>query len=106
MMSKVRIVVVFVKGRGANEWRERVVITQACSFNSNIWRCPFLFFIYFVYLFMRDRDREAEAEEEAVSPRSRDPNTGLNPWTLGPRPKPKADAQPPEPPGHPRDVCF
>ena len=63
-----------------------------------------LFTYLFVYLFigMRNRERlrvstsravEAEAEGEAGSPRSREPDAGLDPRTPGSRPEPNADAQ-------------
>ena len=34
----------------------------------------------------------------------REPNVGLDPWTLGSCPEPKADAQPLSHPGAPREV--
>jgi len=54
----------------------------------------FFFFKDFIYLFIheRQRERETEAEGEAGSPRSREPDAGLNPRTLGSQPELKADA--------------
>jgi len=40
----------------------------------------------------RGSGRQREREKEAGSPPSREPDAGLDPRTLGSRPKPKADA--------------
>ena len=40
----------------------------------------------------------AEGEVEAESPLGREPDTGLDPGTVGARPEPKADTQPTDPP--------
>ena len=55
------------------------LINEANSFFSD-------FFNDFIYLFDRQRSqvgREAGREEEAGSPRSREPDMGLDPRTLG-----------------------
>jgi len=58
-----------------------------------------LFFFFFKILFFYQRERgkaqagRAAGEGEAGSPLSKEPGVGLNPRTLGSRPKPKADAQ-------------
>jgi len=45
-------------------------------------------------------------EGEAGFPRSREPNAGLDPRTLGSRPEPKADAERPSHPGAPAVVLL
>ena len=51
--------------------------------------------IFNIYLFMRDtkRKRQRHRQREKQAP-SVEPDAGLDPRTLGSRPKPKADAQP------------
>ena len=65
-------------------------------FLSNI---PFKKKILFIYLKESERERAwagrgKEEEREADSSLSREPDTGLNPRTLGPLPEPKADTEP------------
>ena len=44
---------------------------------------------------MRDVEREAETQAKGMQAPCREADVGLNPGTLGSRPEPKADAQPP-----------
>ena len=46
-----------------------------------------------IYLFVTDTQREAETWREKQAPR-REPDVGLDPWTPGSCPEPKADTQP------------
>ena len=69
----------------------------------------FYLFIFkdFIYLFMRDRERERERQRHRQKKKQapyREPDVGLNPWTPGSRPEPKAEAQPLSHPGVP--LCF
>ena len=69
----------------------------------------FFFKILFIYLSERERAHkqgERQAEGEAGSLPSKEPNEGLDPRTLGSRPKPKADAQLTEPPRCPSILLF
>ena len=59
----------------------------------------FFFFQDFIYLSMRDPEREAETQEKQAP--CREPDAGLDPGTPGSRPGPRADIQPPSPPGAP-----
>ena len=62
----------------------------------------FFFKIIFIYLTQKEKesehtqggaaDRGRGGEGEAGSPQSKEPNVGLDPRTLGPLPRPKADA--------------
>ena len=67
---------------------------------SNPWILFFFLFLKIFYLFMRDRERERQKEAPC-----REPNVGLDPGTLGPRPEPKENAQPLSHPGIP-SFCF
>ena len=70
------------------------------SFPSHLYF--FLIFKKILFIWHRERERECtraqggevvgEGEGEAGSPRSRKPNVGLDPWTPGLWPEPKADA--------------
>ena len=44
----------------------------------------------FIYSFMRDTEREAETWAEEKQAPCREPDVGLDPWTPGSRPEPKA----------------
>ena len=48
---------------------------------------------------MRERQRQRQREKQDLC---RKPDVGLNPWTLGPRPEPKADPQLLSHPGVPK----
>ena len=64
----------------------------------------FFFKILFIYLFEREKVRKITGEE-ADFPLSREPNVGLDPRTLGPRPEPKADVNQLGHPDAPQ-MCF
>ena len=68
----------------------------------------FLFFLRF-YLFIHDRHRERERQRqrqrEKQAPRQ-EHDAGLDPGTPGPRPRPKAGAEPLSHPGIPRSLYF
>ena len=75
-----------------NQWKsfseEDIIIVASNDFS-------FFFFLRF-YLVIRERDRERGRDigrGRSLAP-CREPDAGLNPRTLGSRPKPKADAQP------------
>ena len=51
----------------------------------------------------REKERGAERGRDTGRGRSQRPNTGLDPWTPGSRPGPKAGAKPLSHPGIP---CF
>ena len=51
----------------------------------------FLFFYDFIYLFMnRHTKRQRHRQREKQAP-LREPDVGLDPWTPGPQPEPKAE---------------
>ena len=54
---------------------------------------------------MRDteRERQRHRQREKQAP-CKEPDVGLDPWTPGPRPAPKADAQPLSHPGCPEHL--
>ena len=54
---------------------------------------------------MRDTQRQRHWQREKQAP-CREPDGGLDPRTLGPRPEPKADAQPLSPPRCPMFPAF
>ena len=64
-------------------------------YSSSLCDALFFFFKDF-YLFDREREEREWAgvtgEGETDSPLSREPNVGLDPWTPGSRPEPKAGA--------------
>lgn len=67
-----------------------------CVFYHNLKN---FFLISFIYLFERERAEEGRGSEgEADSLRSGEPNTGLDPETLGSWPEQKVDRYPTEPP--------
>ena len=45
------------------------------------------------YLFIRNRERDRHRQREKQAP-CREPNVGLDPWTPGPHPEPKAGTKP------------
>ena len=47
---------------------------------------------------MRDTERQRHRQREKQTP-CREPDVGLDPWTLGLHPEPKADTQPLSHPG-------
>ena len=55
-------------------------------------------FLKILYIHERHRERQKHRQREKQAP-CREPDEGLNPRTLGSRPKPKADAQPLNHPG-------
>ena len=64
----------------------------------------FFFFISFLrfYLFIHERHRERQRHRQREKQVScKEPDVGLDPGILGPRPEPKADAPPLSPPGTP-----
>jgi len=80
-------------------WIKRNKISKKRSF----------FKILFIYLFDRKTAQgggAAEGEGKAGSPLHREPDVGLDPKTPGPRPEPKADAQPTKPPRCPPKIDF
>ena len=60
-----------------------------------------MFFKDLTYLFMRDRERQRHRQREKQDP-CREPGVGINPWTPGSHPGPKAGAKPLS---HPRIPC-
>ena len=63
---------------------------------------PGFFWRFYLFIHERHTERaETQAEGEAGSSRSRKPNVGLDPRTLGSRPELKAEAQPLSHPGVP-----
>ena len=52
---------------------------------------PSCFFFLRFYLFIHERHRERQRQEKQTP--CKEPNMGLDHWTLGSRPEPKADAQ-------------
>ena len=69
-----------------------------------------LFFLDFI-IYLRDRDRERERAHkwgmgEVASSLSNQLSVGLDPRTLGPQSKLKADAQATETPRHPNCGCV
>ena len=57
-------------------------------------------------LFIHEREREAENRQREKQAPRREPNMGLDPGTLRSHSESKADAQPPSPPGVPRQILF
>ena len=55
---------------------------------------------------MRDADREAETQAEGEAGSVQEPDAGLDPWTPGSRPGPKADTQPLSHPGVPGKLVL
>jgi len=66
----------------------------------------FFLFIYLTHRVRAQVGRAAGAEGEAGSLLSKEPDAGLDPRTPGPRPEPKAAAQPTEPPRRPLTNIF
>ena len=62
-----------------------------------IVRSKAIFFFFKFYLFMREAETQAEGEPGSLQ----EPDVGLDPGTLGPCPKSKADTQPLSHPGIP-----
>ena len=58
------------------------------------------FFLRFIYSWETKRSRDIHGQREKQAP-CREPDAGLDPRTLGSRPKPKADCSTTEPPRHP-----
>jgi len=110
-------VATLVNIRVSGIWNPVCHLQNSCSPSSITW-CALcgsvgfsFFFKDFIYLCERERMRERAwerggSEGEADSLLSREPDAGLNPGTPGPRPEPKAVAQPTEPPRRPRNVNF
>ena len=57
-----------------------------------------------MYLLMRDIERGRKRHREEKQAPCKKPDAGLDPGTLGSRPEPKADTQPPSHPGVPNKV--
>ena len=69
------------------------------------------FYFFLKILFITEREnkpgvQQAEGEGEAGSPLSREPDTGLDPRTLGSWPEPKVGTYPTEPPRCPPRFAF
>ena len=78
---------------GTRSWVSRITPQAAGGTKALRHRgCPIYLFLK-IYLFMRDTERQAPCRE---------PDMGLDPGTPGPRPGPKADAQPVNHPGIPK----
>ena len=75
------------------EWNKMVIIGERIGFMG-------FFLKIFIYLFMRDIERQRHRQREKQAPH-REPDVGLDPRTLRPRPEPKVDAQPLSHPGVP-----
>ena len=70
-------------------------------------------FIYFlkkiIYLFIHERHREREGQRHRQREKQapcREPDVGLDPWTPGSRPEPKAAAKPLSHPGVPNNTIL
>ena len=75
-------------------------MVRVCTYLHYVCVCPF-YFIFLFYLLMRDTKREREAEGEAG-----EPDSVLDPGTLGSRRELKADTQPMSHLGAPVFVHF
>ena len=73
----------------------RIFFTSASLFTLCIrkfYLFNYYYFKYFTYLSMRDTERQRHRQREKQALR-REPDSGLDPRTLGSRPELKADAQ-------------
>ena len=88
------------------EYRQRVLLEHGAKtgvVQEENWDMGLLllFFKILKNLFMSDTQKEAETQAEGEAGSLQEPDAGLDPETLGPRPEPKADAQPLSHPGVP-----